>query len=147
MASHIGTGNLVGITTGIIIAGPGFLFWMWIYAFFSSIFSFIENKYAVIYQTVVNDECYSGAPYYIRKVYLSPDGRSISRLPERSRRFAGSPQTVSRNAPDEDPFCNSFFFSLHPALCPSHKNSLEKRFFGWANFTDLGIYEGYMKIN
>lgn len=67
MASHIGTGNLVGITTGIIIAGPGFLFWMWIYAFFSSIFSFIENKYAVIYQTVVNDECYSGAPYYIRK--------------------------------------------------------------------------------
>lgn len=67
MASHIGTGNLVGITTGIIIAGPGFLFWMWIYAFFSSIFAFIENKYAVIYQTVVNDECYSGAPYYIRK--------------------------------------------------------------------------------
>ncbi len=67
MASHIGTGNLVGITTGIIIAGPGFLFWMWIYAFFSSIFSFIENKYAVVYQTMINGECYSGAPYYIRK--------------------------------------------------------------------------------
>ena len=67
LASHIGTGNLVGITTGIIIAGPGFLFWMWIYAFFSSIFSFIENKYAVDYQEVNNGECYSGAPYYIRK--------------------------------------------------------------------------------
>ena len=67
LASHIGTGNLVGITTGIIVAGPGFLFWMWIYAFFSSIFSFIENKYAVVYQTEVNGECYSGAPYYIKK--------------------------------------------------------------------------------
>ena len=67
LASHIGTGNLVGITTGIIIAGPGFLFWMWIYAFFSSVFALVENRYAVKYQEIINNECYSGSPYYIKK--------------------------------------------------------------------------------
>lgn len=67
LASHIGTGNLVGVTTGIIFAGPGFLFWMFIYAFFSSVFSLIENRYAVKYQEVINDECFSGSPYYIKK--------------------------------------------------------------------------------
>ena len=67
LASHIGTGNLVGITTGIILAGPGFLFWMWIYAFFSSVFALVENRYAVKYQELRNNECYSGSPYYIKK--------------------------------------------------------------------------------
>ena len=37
LASHIGTGNVVGITSALIIGGPGSLFWMWVNALFMSI--------------------------------------------------------------------------------------------------------------
>lgn len=67
LASHIGTGNLVGITTGIILGGPGVIFWMWIYAFFSSSFSLVENTYAVVYQKNINGEFIGGASHYIER--------------------------------------------------------------------------------
>lgn len=67
LASHIGTGNLVGITTGLILGGPGVLFWMWIYAFFSSSFSLLENSFAVIYREEINNEYIGGASHYITK--------------------------------------------------------------------------------
>ena len=36
LGTHIGTGNLIGVATGLIIGGPGVIFWMWVFAFFSS---------------------------------------------------------------------------------------------------------------
>ena len=34
LASRVGTGNLAGVATAIVIGGPGAVFWMWIIAFF-----------------------------------------------------------------------------------------------------------------
>ena len=33
-ASRVGTGNIIGVCTAIILGGPGAIFWMWITAIF-----------------------------------------------------------------------------------------------------------------
>lgn len=67
MASHIGTGNIVGISTALIYGGPGSIFWMWIFAIFSSIFSLIENTLGQVYKEKIDGEYRGGACFYIRK--------------------------------------------------------------------------------
>ena len=67
LATHIGTGNLIGVVTGIILAGPGVVFWMWIFAFFSSSFALAENTYAQVYKEIIDGEYRGGAGYYIRQ--------------------------------------------------------------------------------
>lgn len=72
LATNLGTGNLVGVTTGIIMGGPGVIVWMWIFGFFSSALSYIENVFAVKYQEKIGDEFRGGACYYILKGLNSP---------------------------------------------------------------------------
>lgn len=67
LASHIGTGNIVGITSALLLGGSGAIFWMWVYAIFSSIFSIIENTLAQVYKTRINGENRGGSAYYIYK--------------------------------------------------------------------------------
>ncbi len=72
LASHIGTGNVVGIMTGIFIGGPGILFWMWIYTFFSMAFSLIENSYAVKFHELKSGNYYGGTILSIKKGLNKP---------------------------------------------------------------------------
>ena len=72
LATNLGTGNLVGVTTGIIIGGPGVIVWMWIFGFFSSALSYIENIYAIKYQEKIDGENRGGACYYILKGLNNP---------------------------------------------------------------------------
>lgn len=72
LGANIGTGNLVGVTTGIVIGGPGVIFWMIIYAFFSMIFSFLENTLSQVYKEKIDGEYRGGACYYIWKGLKSP---------------------------------------------------------------------------
>lgn len=72
LATNLGTGNLVGVTTGIIVGGPGVIIWMWIFGFFSSALSYVENVYAVRYQEKIGLENRGGACYYILKGLNSP---------------------------------------------------------------------------
>lgn len=72
LATNLGTGNLVGVTTGIIMGGPGIIVWMWIFGFFSSVMSYVENVYAVKYQEKIGSENRGGACYYILKGLNSP---------------------------------------------------------------------------
>ena len=65
LASHIGAGNVVGVTTAIIYGGYGSLFWMVIFAFFSSVFSLIENTLSVKYQILIDGEYRSSSSNYI----------------------------------------------------------------------------------
>ena len=67
LANHIGVGNIVGVTTCIIIGGAGSLFWMVIFAVFSSVFSIIENTLSLKYRENINGEYRGGASYYIYK--------------------------------------------------------------------------------
>ena len=66
LANHIGVGNVVGITSAIIVGGAGSLFWMWIFAIFSSIFSIIENTIAQDYKYKIDNETRGGSPFYIK---------------------------------------------------------------------------------
>ncbi len=72
LATNIGTGNLVGVTSGIILGGPGIIIWMWIFGFFSSSLAFLENYYAVKYQEKFGDEYRGGACFYILKGLNAP---------------------------------------------------------------------------
>jgi len=67
LASHIGTGNVVGITSALIVGGAGSIFWMWVNAIFMSIFSLIENTLGQIYKEKIDDEYRGGSSYYISK--------------------------------------------------------------------------------
>ena len=67
LASHIGTGNVVGITSALIIGGPGSLFWMWVNALFMSVLSLIENTLGQIYKEKIDNENRGGSAFYISK--------------------------------------------------------------------------------
>lgn len=66
LASHIGTGNIVGISTALIYGGAGTLFWMWVFTLFSSIFSLMENTITQVYKKKINGENRGGSCFYIR---------------------------------------------------------------------------------
>lgn len=72
LASHLGAGNIVGVTTALIYGGPGTLLWMIVSCVFISIFSLIENTLAVKYQEKINGENRGGAAYYIKNGLKSP---------------------------------------------------------------------------
>ena len=49
-ASRVGTGNIIGVSTAIILGGPGAIFWMWITAFFGGASAFVESTLAQIFK-------------------------------------------------------------------------------------------------
>lgn len=50
IAGTIGTGNVVGVTTAMVLGGPGAVFWMWISAFFGMMTSFAEKTLGVYFR-------------------------------------------------------------------------------------------------
>ena len=69
LAATIGTGNIVGVATAVIIGGPGAVFWMWMSALFGMATKYAEGVLAVKYreQDPVNGEMNGGPMYYIEK--------------------------------------------------------------------------------
>ncbi len=72
LASHIGAGNIIGVSIAILYGGPGVIFWMWITALFCSVLSFIENTLGQMYKIEINGEYRGGPAYYILKGIGSP---------------------------------------------------------------------------
>ena len=68
LAATIGTGNIVGVATGLFAGGPGAIFWMWITGVFG-----IATKYAETYISVKyrvkdeNGEMLGGAMYALER--------------------------------------------------------------------------------
>lgn len=50
LAGTIGTGNIVGVSTAIVMGGPGAVFWMWISAFFGMMTNYAENVLGIHYR-------------------------------------------------------------------------------------------------
>ena len=66
-ASRVGTGNIIGVCTAIILGGPGAIFWMWVTAFFGGASAFVESTLAQIYKKKNEDgSSYGGPAYYMR---------------------------------------------------------------------------------
>ena len=67
MAATIGTGNIVGVATAIMIGGPGAVFWMWVTGFLGMSTKYCEAVLAVKYREVTPAGDFVGGPmYYIK---------------------------------------------------------------------------------
>ncbi|TYC86050.1 sodium:alanine symporter family protein [Acetobacterium wieringae] len=67
LAATIGTGNIVGVATAMVLGGPGALVWMWISALFGLSTKYAESVLAVKYrETNVKGEM-AGGPMYAMK--------------------------------------------------------------------------------
>ncbi|MBR7795229.1 MAG: alanine/glycine:cation symporter family protein [Bacillota bacterium] len=68
MAATIGTGNIVGVATAVVLGGPGAVFWMWISALFGMATKYSEAILAVKYRVENSKGQMSGGPmYYLEK--------------------------------------------------------------------------------
>lgn len=66
-ASRVGTGNIAGVSTAIVMGGPGALFWMWIMAVVGSASAFIESTLAQVYKERDGKIFKGGPAYYIQR--------------------------------------------------------------------------------
>ena len=64
VAAQVGTGNLVGASTAIIMGGPGAIFWMWCAAFVGMATNFAEICLAQVYRTSDNSAPTTGGPAF-----------------------------------------------------------------------------------
>ena len=67
LAATVGTGNIVGVASAIVVGGPGAVFWMWLIAFFGMMTNFSENVLGILYRHKnERGEWCGGAMYYLR---------------------------------------------------------------------------------
>ncbi len=64
-ASRVGTGNIIGVSTAILLGGFGSVFWMWIIAIIGGASAFVESTLAQIFKKKGKDGCFGGPSYYI----------------------------------------------------------------------------------
>jgi len=68
LSATIGTGNIVGVATAVVLGGPGALFWMWIAAFFGMATKYAEGVLAIKFRHIDEQGHVLGGPfYYIEK--------------------------------------------------------------------------------
>ena len=78
MAATIGTGNIVGVATAIMLGGPGAIFWMWIMAIFGMMTNYSENVLGIYYRRKgKSGEWRGGAMYYLKDGLGSYKGMKI----------------------------------------------------------------------
>ncbi len=67
LSATIGTGNIAGVATAIVMGGPGAVFWMWLTALFGMATKYAEAVLAVKYREVDKLGNHVGGPmYYIK---------------------------------------------------------------------------------
>ena len=66
-ASRVGTGNIAGVSTAIVMGGPGALLWMWIMAIIGAASAFIESTLAQVYKQKDGKIFKGGPAYYIQR--------------------------------------------------------------------------------
>jgi AGCS family alanine or glycine:cation symporter len=82
LAATIGTGNIVGVASAILLGGCGALFWMVVSALIGMATKLVESMLAVKYRTVNSDGEYAGGPMYTMKrgIKCKPLGRLLGFL-------------------------------------------------------------------
>lgn len=75
LAGTLGVGNVFGVCVGIIVGGPGSVFWLFVSAVFSSVL-----KYAEVVLTADNKSDTSGGMFYIVRNTYSRCGGRLSRV-------------------------------------------------------------------
>ncbi|BCA78831.1 sodium:alanine symporter family protein [Desulfuromonas sp. AOP6] len=62
LSATIGTGNIAGVATAIVLGGPGAIFWMWVCAIFGMATKYAEAVLAVKYREHLPDGTMQGGP-------------------------------------------------------------------------------------
>src|SRR5699024_2732930 len=63
-ASRVGTGNVAGVATAIVLGGHGAVFWMWVIAFIGAGTAFFESTLGQLYKVRDKEGGYRGGPAY-----------------------------------------------------------------------------------
>ena len=64
LSATIGTGNIAGVATAIVLGGPGAIFWMWLTALVGMATKYAEAVLAVRYRQQDSQGQYHGGPMY-----------------------------------------------------------------------------------
>lgn len=73
VASCVGSGNIVGVSTALLAGGMGAIFWMWVAAFFGMATKYGEIVLGMMYREKDENGLYVGGPmYYIKKGLHAP---------------------------------------------------------------------------
>lgn len=67
LASRVGTGNLAGVATAIVVGGPGAVFWMWVIALIGAASAFVESTLAQLYKRPGAESYIGGPAYYMER--------------------------------------------------------------------------------
>ena len=68
VASCVGSGNIVGVSTAVLAGGMGAIFWMWVAAFVGMATKYGEIILGMLYREKHEEGNYVGGPmYYIKK--------------------------------------------------------------------------------
>lgn len=79
IAAQVGTGNIIGSCSAILVGGPGAIFWMWIIAFFGMSTIYAEAVLAQETRVVHADGTVSGGPvYYIKRAFQNKFGTFLA---------------------------------------------------------------------
>jgi len=79
VAAQVGTGNIVGASSAILVGGPGAIFWMWVIAFLGMATIYAEAVLAQRTRVVNLDGSVSGGPiYYIRTAFKGKFGKFLA---------------------------------------------------------------------
>lgn len=80
LSACIGTGNIAGVATAIVLGGPGAIFWMWMTALVGMATKFAEAVLAVRYRQQDSRGEYVGGPMYYITNGLGPKWRWLAVL-------------------------------------------------------------------
>ena len=64
LAATVGTGNIAGVATAIVIGGPGAMFWMWVSGLFGMALKYSETLLGVHYRVKTPTGEFRGGPMY-----------------------------------------------------------------------------------
>ena len=77
LAATVGTGNIVGVATAVVLGGPGALVWMWLSALFGMATKYSEALLAVKYRIVDEKGQMAGGPMYYLEKGLKQKGLGV----------------------------------------------------------------------
>lgn len=70
LAATIGTGNIIGISSAIVLGGPGAVFWCWISGFFGMATCYAESVLSAACRKKRADGSFYGGPMYVMEQLL-----------------------------------------------------------------------------
>jgi AGCS family alanine or glycine:cation symporter len=70
LSATIGTGNIAGVATAIVLGGPGAIFWMWVTAIVGMATKYTSCTLAVMYRRIHEDGSASGGPMHFLSLGL-----------------------------------------------------------------------------